>query len=78
MAYFHEQPDLKAIARNLTAPYLAHLIPEECADYELRAKRDAETFQGNRRLTYRCPTTDAVRILTFQGLFTWLIALSTH
>ncbi len=34
MAYFHEQPDLDAIARNLIALDLAHLTPEECADYE--------------------------------------------
>lgn len=30
----HARPDLDAIARNLTALDLAHLSPEECADYE--------------------------------------------
>ena len=33
-AYTSLQPDLDAIARNLTALELAHLTPEEAADYE--------------------------------------------
>ena len=32
---YQVSPDLDAIARNLTALDLAHLTPEECADYEL-------------------------------------------
>jgi len=35
MTYLQGQPDIDAIARNLIALDLAHLEPEECADYEL-------------------------------------------